>query len=366
MKIIQLAINPTSFGNCSIGILNELYKRNYNDFILSDIGNPDLSTFDKLRNDEGFINWLNDKRTNFLEKYSREYNKFSLWHINGSENSISNNNTLETFFELDSITPTEKNILNQQNRVVVTSQYTKDVFIDGGVTVPIDIIPLGFDSLHFYNKEEKRKIPEEICSWTVGPSKFENRKRHLKTIKLWIKKFSNNPKHILNIAVYNPFLKPEDNQRILGALFDGKPKPFNCNILSYLPSNAEVNDLLNMTDIIINGSGAEGWSLPDFNAAALGKHVICHHNTGMKEWANEGNATLVEASIKIPAADGMFFRPDGPFNVGNIFDYDEQEFLDKLDVVYDKWKANRINTEGLKLAEQFTWTKTVDKILEVI
>jgi glycosyltransferase involved in cell wall biosynthesis len=364
MTIFNLPQNSLSFGNVSFGILNSLYQKNVGDYLIKDIGNPDLSSFDKRREDESFLSYVNEKRFKFLERFSRESTQFSLWHINGSETSVSNKNVLFTFHECDSLTETEKNILNQQDHIIVSCDYSKNVFEECGVTKPISVIPLGFDNLHFV-KTNKRKTPEGVCSFTIM-GKTEHRKHTIKTAKLLIKKFGNNPKVLINLSVFNPFFSGEDNNRILASIFDNKPKPYNVNILPYVQTVSEVNDVLNFTDVLVDMSGAESFSLPSFNATCLGKHSIVHYNTGIKQWATEETSTLVNSSKKIPLVDGVFFKEGGDFNQGNFYDYDDEEFLDKLDVVYKKWQINKINEKGLELAEKFSWDKSTDSILEIL
>jgi hypothetical protein len=62
----------------------------------------------------------------------------------------------------------------------------------------------------------------------------------------------------------------------------------------------------------------------------------------------------------------MFFKQGDNYNQGNIFDWDDNEFLGGLDKVEARYKNNPINTEGLKLQEQFTYSKMVDSILDII
>jgi hypothetical protein len=359
---IQMPINSLSFGNVSFGILNELKNREFNDFLLFDIGNPDLVAFDKIREDQVFIEWVNSKRRDILQKFSKNDEGLKLWHISSSESSISKNQSLFTFHELDSITDVEKNILNNQKVVFVTSKYTKNVFIDGGVKVPVVVVPLGFDSLHFKNTN-KLYHPKEVTHWSIF-GKFEHRKRHEKTIRAWIKKFGGNYAHVLNLNIYNTFLKPEHNNAILAQIFENKPKPFNVNILPFSTTLSELNEVYNNTDIVIDMSGAEGFSLPSFTCVCLGKHAIVHNNTGIKEWANSENAVLIEPDSKINSKDGMFFSGEGMFNIGNIHDYNEDEFIHGLDTVFNNFQNKRVNEKGKELINQFSWKNCVDIILK--
>jgi len=359
-KTFALPVNNLSFGFVSFGILNELYKRNEN-FNFVNIGDVNLSSFDKIREDDNFKNWLSNKNSDFLETFSRKNPLLKLWHISGSENSVSNKNCLFTFHELDQITPTEKNLLNNQDVIFVTSKYSKDVFEEYGVTSKIRVVPIGFDDVHF--REIHKKHNSDICNWNIM-GKFENRKRTKKTIQAWIKKFGNNPKHCLNTSIYNPHFKPEDNNKVVMDILDGKPRPFNLNIYPFFETLDEVNKITNACDIFIDLSGGESWSIPSFTAVCLGKIAVVANNTGMKEWANEKNSFLVEPSGKIPSADNIFFREGDKFNQGNFFDYDEEEFISQCDKAYETWLINPINKEGKKVKEICNWTTTVDAILE--
>ena len=49
---------------------------------------------------------------------------------------------------------------------------------------------------------------------------------------------------------------------------------FNVNFLGHMVQNVLYNDFLNSGDIIIGMSGAEGWGLPEFQSAAIGKHAV--------------------------------------------------------------------------------------------
>ena len=364
MKILSLPINSTSFGNISVGFLYELYLRKDNNFILFDIGQPDLRVFNKLNNNDDFINFINGLRANPLERYSREMSHFRLWHINGSSDSPSNKNTLLTFYELDSPTPTEINILNNQSNVIVTSDYTKEILSDH-VDVPIHVVPLFFDDLHYSINNERSKIPAEVCVWTIGPIKWERRKWTEKVIKAWTKKYANNNNHILKISCYNPFINPEGNNAFLAQALNGV-KPVNVSIQPYMETLIECNNFLNSTDIILDGAGAEGWSLPSFTALCLGKHGLIHNATGMKMWADEKNSVLVESESKESAIDGIHFHSNQPFNQGNIFSWSEDKWIEGMEKVYERWKKNKVNEEGVKLREKFSRKKFVDGILSII
>ena len=138
---------------------------------------------------------------------------------------------------------------------------------------------------------------------------------------------------------------------------------FNITFLPMMQTNETYNDYLNSCNIVIGMSGGEGWGLPEFQSVCLGKHAVILNAHSYKMWANESNSVLVNPTGKIPAEDGVFFKKDSPFNQGNIFDFNEDEFISACEEAVKRYKSNPINEEGVKLKEEFTYSKTLDQIL---
>jgi hypothetical protein len=80
----------------------------------------------------------------------------------------------------------------------------------------------------------------------------------------------------------------------------------------------------------------------------------------------EDNTVFVQPNSKIPCYDNIFFKQGDIYNQGNIFDWDDNEFLSALDTVENKFKKNPININGLKLQETFTYSNMVNSILEIL
>lgn len=358
---INLPLNSLSFGHVSYNILKELYKKNIDCNIFLIGNNGDLSSFDKINPD--FAKWIQNNTNKALSSYSRNDPEFRLWHISGSETSYSNDKYLFTFHECSALTPIEVNILNNQKAIFVSSNYTKQIFELNGVKTPVFYVPLGFDSENF-SILNKKYYSEDIVVWSIF-GKLEHRKRHEKTIRTWLKKFGNNPKHQLHLHVYNQFLSPEQNNQLLNNIFEGK-RYFNVVLQPYTKTLSEFNDCLNATNIVLDMSGGEAWSLPSFHCVGLGKHAIVHNCTAMKEWANDENAILVDSSSQIEVYDGIFFHKGQPMNQGLIFDYLEIELLSAFDKVLERYNQNKINEKGFELQNKFKWEKSVDKMLSII
>jgi len=221
-------------------------------------------------------------------------------------------------------------------------------------------LPLAFDKNSFSIKQTSKILNDRITFNVVG--KLERRKHHAKIIKAWAMKYGNKKEYYLNCSIYNHFIKQEDQQKLIASILENQ-KFFNINFLGFMPTNSIYNDYLNSGDIIVGMSGGEGWGLPEFNSVALGKHGVILNAHSYKGWATEENCVLVNPSGKIESYDNMFFKKGSPYNQGNIFDFNHNEFLTACDKAIERVKINRINEAGLKLQDKFTFEKMVDSIL---
>ena len=164
--------------------------------------------------------------------------------------------------------------------------------------------------------------------------------------------------------VTNPFFKPDQMNQVIGQALEGR-KYTNINFVPFLKTNSEVNELLNAIDIDLTGlSGGEGWNIPAFNATCLGKWSVVLNNTSHKDWANESNSILIEPDGKQEIYDGAFFHKGAEFNQGYMCTFSKESFSSAVEKAVNK--CNSINTEGEKLKNEFTYEKTISKILKII
>ena len=98
----------------------------------------------------------------------------------------------------------------------------------------------------------------------------------------------------------------------------------------------------------------------------MGKHSVVLNAHSYKDWANDNNSVLVSPNGTTEVYDGMFFHKGQPFNQGNIFDFDEDEFIDGCEKAIERVKEKKLNEEGLKLQEEFTLENTFDSIMSEI
>ena len=352
--LINAPINGLSFGNVSVNILRELFKKNI-DLIFFPIGDKaEMDAYDKIEPD--FVKYLQAATNDRYSKISKDIPSLKLWHIFGSETRYSKNQSLFTFHEVSEVTNIEKNLLKLQDNIFVSSNYTKNIFNLNGLD-NVTHVPLGFDN--DFQITNKTYLQDKIHFGILG--KFENRKNTARIIKSWLKLFGNKPEYQLSCAITNPFLDKARFQNELLKVLEGKQYN-NLNFVPYMQTNSEVNDYLNSIDIDLGGlSGAEGWNLPSFNATALGKWSVVINATAHKDWATKDNSILIEPSSLKDCYDDVFFKKGQSFNQGQFFDISDQEMDDAI--LKSLSYAKTPNPEGLKLQKQFTYEKTVETIL---
>lgn len=350
-------INPLSFGNVSYNMLRELYKENIN-INLFPIGNDiDISTYDKA--DSEFKKWLHDSFNLRLKKLSKDSKSLKMWHLSGSESRVGKDQFLYTFYECDSPTEEELNLCKIQKATIFSSSHASECFKSNGCD-NTHYIPIGFDE-DFY-ETGKTYLENRVHFGLVG--KFEKRKHTSKILKLWAEKYGDNPDYQLTCSINNPFFKEEQMKIAISKALDGKLYK-NINFLPFLKTNSEMNELYNAIDINLGGmSGAEGWNLPAFNSTCLGKWSIVLNSTSHKDWANSENSILVEPTGKEDIYDGIFFNEGSGFNQGKLSTFTDEQFYDACDKAISLHGSR--NKKGVELKEEFSYNKTILKIIKII
>ncbi len=351
MKIlVEAALNSLSFGNVSYNVVRELFDKGHEVGIFPIGEQVDLSSYSVP---EDLAKKIQESINNRFDYLSKDIPSLKIWHLNGSENRKNPEQYLYTFYECSEPTDVEKKLCNAQSKTIFSSSYSADLFGS-------EYVPLGFDK-DFHNTQ-KTYLDGVIHFGLMG--KFEKRKRTGEIIRAWAKKYGNNNKYQLTCCISNPFFKEDEMSHVLNAVLEGKQYT-NINFLPFLKKNSEVNELLNAIDIDLTGlSGGEGWNLPSFNATCLGKWSIVLNATSHKDWATKENSILVEPTGKFDCYDNKFFIKGSTFNQGEFFDCDEETIISAMEEA--EGKVGQINTEGQKLAEEMSYSKTVDGILSHI
>lgn len=353
-------INNLSIGNVSVNFLRELIKRGKLDAVFPVGDNADFSAYNSL--DPYIRDQIVELARNRIKNFKRDIPTLKVWHINGSEKKPSDKQYLYTFYETDEPTIEEINIVAQQEHVFFSSSESAEYFKMAGLN-NVSYVPLGFDK-DFYKIEDQEFLGENVIHFGIC-GKWEKRKNTERIIKLWLEKYGNDKRYVLSCLVDNPFFKPEIMDQLKIQAMGGKHYS-NINWLPHLKTNSEVNQFINSLDIDLSGCNFnEGWNLPSFNAACLGKVCVVGNGGAHKDWARGDNIIKLEPEGKEPCYDGVFFNQGGPFNQGNFYKVSDESISNAMDRAL-KFKEKYKEEERRDLQEEFSYEKTLDKIGEVI
>ena len=75
---------------------------------------------------------------------------------------------------------------------------------------------------------------------------------------------------------------------------------------------------------------------------------------------------LVNPSGKRDVYDGVFFHKGQPYNQGQIYDFNEDDFISGCEEAIKRVEASRTNEAGEKLKDKFTYSNMVDSIIKVM
>lgn len=351
-------------GKVSSLILRTIYEQErknlrHSNIFLFPIGQVDTPCDDQ---DHHFSTWLMHQVINGRENYDRDIPSFKICPLWESVNSVSKNQNVLNFYDLDSPTESERNA-TKLGRSFFPSKFGAEAFKKLGCRA--EYLKLAFDSFNFKPSDNDRKN-ERIVFNIIG--EFQNKRHHRKTILAWIKKYGNNPRYMLQCFIHNPAISDESNKSVRDSILkDSKQLTvFNVNFYPFANQNKQINHILNSCDIIIGLSGGESFSFPEFNSVAIGKHAILLKAHSHLDWATDEMVTWVNPSGKTPSHDGLFFQKGLPYDQGYIYDFNEEEFVSSCEIAIIKTEADRVNRFGLELQKSFSKELLVDNILRTL
>lgn len=355
--ILNSPINPLSLGQFSYNLIRELWKMNA-DIAYFPIGPVQLEAFQPKKELVAYIQDAINKRESHL---SRNTPTLKVWHLVSQNKEdpfqalLTPNQTLLSFHETDSVTPFEKTMAEINTKTLFCGNYSEGIFREAGCK-NVGSFDIGWDE--DFQKNAKKYL-DTVHYGIVGKREF--RKNTEGIIKAWIKKYGNSRNHSLTCLITNPFLSPEDNQRIVANILNGK-RVWNVSFLPHIKTNAEMCDFYNAIDIDLSGASfSESFGIPAFTSCGLGKHCIVNNFGGHKSWANAENSILIEPDGMQDCYDGVFFNKGGLCNQGRFSRYNEDALIGAMELA--EKRVHSVNENGLKLQTEFSMSKIFSDIL---
>jgi glycosyltransferase involved in cell wall biosynthesis len=267
-------------------------------------------------------------------------------------------------FELDSFNEIEKHHLQMQERIIVCSQWAKEIIGRNGIDVPTEVVPLGVDSSVFY---PNRSRPSDNTSF-YACGKKELRKAHDVILKCFERAFSASDKVELHLFWANRILQhrnPEED-RSWNSYYKNSKLSSKIHLYDWVPSQSELADRIRPLDCCIAISRAEGFDLPLLESFAMGKQAIVTDSSAHTEFATSGNSMLVSVDETELAMDGIWFFGSG--NWSKLGPKQENQITEYMKEVHFKKQSGDtlFNTEGLETSRRLTWSNTADKLIEAI
>lgn len=238
---------------------------------------------------------------------------------------------------------------NNLTMLFVPSEHSKQLFSDSGVTVPIEVVPLGVNTNLF------RYISRPISRKTFTFLLLGNltiRKNPGLAVSAFISLFGNKPDVRLVLKTTG------------GSLARMKFPVNNIEIIDEYSTPEQLIKHYEDADCFVFPSRGEGFGLPPMEAMATGLPTIFSDNTGMHEFANPKYNYPIPSTKKSKA----FKFPKEWGNVGNWWETDIKDLKDAMLYVYNNRdearEKGRLASEWVK--SEWGFDKTALRIVKLI
>ncbi|MCE9529951.1 MAG: glycosyltransferase family 4 protein, partial [Planctomycetes bacterium] len=248
-----------------------------------------------------------------------------------------------TMWESDRLEPNWVEILNQAAAVIVPSQWALDCFQASGVTVPLEIVPLGHDSLTFHANADY----PEICTFGTAAALWGGgiRKNTQRLIDAFARAFPHNDDVRLRVKI-TPRCE-------LGESSDPR-----IEILRKFLISAELVEWYRSLSAYINGSSAEGFGLHLVEAMACGRPVISTAYSAVTEYFDE--------TVGYPVAHRLVEAECSIYS-GRWAELDEDDLVKIMRRVHaNQADARRLGQHAATRIRRFTWKEAGRRLLNVL
>ncbi len=266
-----------------------------------------------------------------------------------------------TIFELDRFTARERHHLNQQDAILVCSNWARQVCLDNGITDrPIHVVPLGVDRTVFH---EHLSSPTSTDTVFLQVGKLEARKGQLELLRAFEAAFTPRDPVRLILACGNPFIGRAELDALLSPF---RRSPMSSRITLHtaeLPSLKDVAALMATADCGVFPVRAEGWNLEALEMLSMGKTIIASNCTAHIEYMTRDNARLIAIDQFEPA----HANPDaGRWAAWGAAQH--EQLVAELRAVHACKQAGGVpcNDAGIRTAKLYSWSNTADTLIRAL
>jgi len=243
------------------------------------------------------------------------------------------NTAVFTMWETDHLRSADVQVLNRTGLVIVPSQWGADCFRRSGVTVPIAVVPLGYDPLVYY---ADGSFPTVCTFGTAGALTAGGfRKNATHVIDLFRRAFPTDPDVRLRVKITptSPAIDTFDDPRI--------------DVIRTTLSNTELAKWYRSLTVFINGSMGEGFGLHLIEAMACGRPLISSAYSGPTAYFDDSVGYVV-GHRAVPVQSEIYS--------GHWAEPNDDEIIRQMRRVYaDAEEARRLGDRSATRASGFTW-----------
>jgi glycosyltransferase involved in cell wall biosynthesis len=271
-------------------------------------------------------------------------------------------------FELDTFTKHEMHHLNYLDKILVCSQWAKDIVVtnlyneykDDNVALNTHVVPLGVDRNIFREAPSSRA---ETVFFNCG--KWEVRKGHDILAKAFNEAFKEEDNVELWMMCDNPFNSREENGK-WESMCKGSGLGNKIRMIPRQKTQDDVYNIMIQTDCGVFPARAEGWNLELLEMMSCGKQVIATNYSAHTEFCDHNNCLLIDTDNVEPAQDGKWF-----FGQGNWAKIEEKQFnslVEHMRMIHDLKQSGKLysNSSGIETAIKYSWENTAKEIVNAL
>lgn len=268
------------------------------------------------------------------------------------------------FFEVNKFNERELIHLNIPDKLIVASNWAKDIIIANGISKDIDVVPLGVNTQVFNaslcNKYTKTDNDPYIF---LSVGKWEIRKGHDVLHEIFNKAFSPNDNVELWIAASSDKTCFSDKELIeWHNYYQTGPMKDKIKIIPRLPTQNDLAKKMAQADCGIFLSRAEGWNLELLEMMSMNKPVIATNYSAHTEFCTSDNANLININELEPAYDGKWF-----FGYGEWAKIGDKQKEQTIELMRNMVKSKvRTNIDGLKTGQKYSWENSIQHLVKCI
>lgn len=265
-----------------------------------------------------------------------------------------------TMLEVDGLPKEWVRQANLMDEVWVPSSFNKETFLNSGVKVPINVIPLGVDPAYFSTNIRAEKVDE--CYTFLSVFEWGERKAPDVLLRAFSDEFdSSEPVSLLcKVNNFDASVNVKDEISKLNLRKNGGRIIVAEN---QILQPYELGVLYRSADCFVLPTRGEGWGMPILEAMACGLPVIATNCSSQVDFMNENNSLLLEVESLVPAVAKC------PYYEGFRWAQPSYEHLRKLmRWVYEN--QNEAHALGQQAANDaailWTWKHSTESMIKAI